>query len=88
MEAEFRVERGEGGEEGGAIFGLHDELPSVAARGSLVESGGGGGNEEVFRFQSVSCCSDFFNGGGFGFLGGIDAGEIRIGRKEGGAAFF
>lgn len=64
-------------------------MPGIAASGALMEGGHGRGNGEPRDFgESGGSGSDFFQGGFFGFVSNIKAGEIGIRGKFLGAAFF
>lgn len=83
------LEGGEGLDKGGAGAGFEGELPGVAAAGAFVEGGEGRreGKSGVLLEGLVERL-DVFDGGGFGFEGEAEAGEVGIGRKSGAAALF
>ena len=81
------LERGEGLDKGGAGAGFDSELPGVAAASVFVEG------RERWRedeggvwLEGLVESLDVFDGGGFGFEGETETGEVGIGREGGATA--
>ena len=78
---------GEGLDKGGAGAGFEGELPGVAAAGAFVEGGEGRREgESGVLLEGLVERLDVFDGGGFGFEGETEAGEVGIGREGGATA--
>ena len=81
------LERGEGLDKGGAGAGFDGELPGVAAASVFVEGRERWREDESgVWLEGLMKGLDVFDGGGFGFEGEAEAGEVGIGREGGATA--